>query len=115
MAKEIIFLLCFFILAYSSVSFAAKAYPNPWIPGGKNSNQGTLSEGITFDDLPTSGGEIYIYDSLGELVRKLSWESGNKNVKWDGKNTNGEYVASGVYLWKEKDSIGKISKLVIIR
>ncbi|MDR2436814.1 MAG: hypothetical protein LBD17_01900 [Endomicrobium sp.] len=115
MAKKIIFLLCFFVLEYSSVSFALKAYPNPWIPGGKNSNQGTLSDGITFADLSPAGGEIYIYDPLGELIIKLSWESGNKSVKWDGKNDNGEYVASGVYLWRQKDSSEKVSKIVIIR
>jgi flagellar hook assembly protein FlgD len=45
----------------------------------------------------------------------LYWESGNRNVKWDGKNNNGEYVASGVYLWKVRDASGKVSKLVIIR
>jgi flagellar hook assembly protein FlgD len=115
MAKKIIFLSCLFVLMHS-VSFAARAYPNPWIPEGKNNNQGTISEGITFDDLSDSGGEIYIYDSLGELVRKLFWESGNRNVKWDGKNDNGDYVASGVYIWRVKgDSAKKISKLVIIR
>ncbi|MDR1245172.1 MAG: T9SS type A sorting domain-containing protein [Endomicrobium sp.] len=114
MTKKIMFSLCF-LLGCVQLSFAAKAYPNPWIPEGKNKNQGTLSEGITFDDLDNSGGEIYIYDSLGELVRKLYWEKGNSNVKWDGKNNNGEYVASGVYLWKVKDAGGKVSKLVIIR
>jgi flagellar hook assembly protein FlgD len=115
MAKNIMLLLCFFVLSHS-LSFAARVYPNPWIPEGKNNNQGTISEGITFDGLPDSGGEIYIYDSLGELIKKLSWESGNRNVKWDGKNDNGEYVASGVYLWRIKeDSARKVSKLVIIR
>jgi flagellar hook assembly protein FlgD len=114
MAKEIMFLSCLFVFVHS-ISFAARAYPNPWIPEGKNKNYGTISEGITFDNLSLSGGEIYIYDTLGELVKKLTWESGNTNVKWDGKNDNGEYVASGVYLWREKDFSEKVSKIIIIR
>jgi hypothetical protein len=84
MMKKLWYSLCCLIFLYS-LSFAAKAYPNPWIPEGKNKNQGTLSGGITFDELSDSGGEIHIYDSLDELVRKLSWENGNKIVQWDGK------------------------------
>jgi flagellar hook assembly protein FlgD len=114
MTKRLWLSFCFLIFLYS-LSIAAKAYPNPWIPDGKNNRQGTLSSGIVFDDLPPSGGDIYIYDSLGELVRKLSWENGYNTVNWDGKNDNGQYVASGVYLWKIKDDSKKVSKLVIIR
>jgi flagellar hook assembly protein FlgD len=114
MAKRLWLSLCFLIFLYS-LSIAAKAYPNPWIPDGKNKSQGTLSSGIVFYDLPASGGYIYIYDSSGALVRKLFWENGHNTVNWDGKNDNGQYVASGVYLWKIKDDGKKVSKLVIIR
>jgi flagellar hook assembly protein FlgD len=114
MMKSMVILLCFFILLCSQ-SFAEKAYPNPWVPESKNDSQGTLSGGITFDDLAGSGGEICIYDFLGKLVKRLCWESGDGSIKWEGKNDAGDYVASGVYLWKVKGSDSGLSKLVIIR
>jgi hypothetical protein len=45
---------------------------------------------------------VKIYNSAGEFIRALwirpanSWE--NQDLSWDGKNMNGDLVASGVYL-----------------
>jgi flagellar hook assembly protein FlgD len=102
-------LLCFF-----SFANATKVYPNPWIPESKDGSQGTLAGGITFDGLPNDGGEIDIYSIFGEVVRKLRWNYGS-TLNWDGKNDQGEYVASGVYIWTIKGSISKNTKIVVIR
>ncbi len=38
--------------------------------------------------------KIYIYDIKGKIVKKVS------NLKWDGKDNNGEEVESGVYIYQ---------------
>ena len=50
---------------------------------------------------------IYIYNTAGQLVRRLSlgtmpagdYSSQSQAVHWDGRNNNGESVSSGVYLY----------------
>jgi hypothetical protein len=70
-------------------------YPNPFNPSTK----------IEFT-LPKSGFvSLDIYDVLGRKVRTLVSEelsSGYKSVIWDGKNEDGEDVASGVYFFQLK-------------
>lgn len=45
---------------------------------------------------------MFVYDVSGRQVRKLDVQDTNKGeasgVNWDGKNDNGEYVASGIYI-----------------
>jgi flagellar hook assembly protein FlgD len=115
MEKIIVFLVFGFWFPVSS--YAARAYPNPWIPDSKTTSNvhGTYHEGIKFDGLSNSGGTIFIYNSTGELVRKVMWSSGYTNAVWDGKNDISEYVASGVYIWVVKDGGSKSGKIVIIR
>jgi hypothetical protein len=67
----------------------AKAYPNPFDPDR------CLS--MTFSDL-TAQAQIKIYTISGELVRELDDTNGTGLVCWDGKNTNGSDVASGIYI-----------------
>lgn len=57
---------------------------------------------LTFRGLPVDAQDvkIYIYNSVGELVREL--DSGV--VVWDGKNKQGARVASGIYIYLVKTS-----------
>lgn len=105
-----------FICLFAVNSYSVKVYPNPWIPSSNSGQHGSFAvEGhINFKGVPQDGGEIYIYNATGELIRTLKWESGNL-VKWDGKNNIGEYVASGVYIWVMKDGGTKSGKIVIVR
>ena len=89
-------------------------YPNPfnpetWIPY-------QLSE-----DSPVS---ISIYDTTGKLVRTLSlgfqsagfYNSQGRAAYWDGRNTVGERVASGVYFYQlQTDAISPMRKMVILK
>ena len=89
-------------------------YPNPfnpetWIPY-------QLSE-----DSPVS---VSIYDTTGKLVRTLSlgfqsagfYNSRERAAYWDGKNTLGERVASGVYFYQlETPSFHQTRRLVILK
>jgi hypothetical protein len=70
-------------------------YPNPFNPTTK----------IEFTLSKPGFVSLDIYDVLGRRVRTLVSEelsSGYKSVIWDGKNDDGESVASGVYFYQLK-------------
>jgi len=67
------------------------SYPNPFNP----------STDITYD-VPPDGGKvtIQIFDAAGRFVKTLVNSNktvGRKTVTWDGRNDQGEQVATGVY------------------
>ncbi|MDQ1317582.1 MAG: hypothetical protein QG588_1234, partial [Candidatus Poribacteria bacterium] len=66
---------------------------------------------------------IKIYNSTGQLVRKLelgqkpagSYLDKNKAVHWDGKNSHGDKVASGIYFYQfESENYSALRKFVVI-
>jgi hypothetical protein len=70
-------------------------YPNPFNPSTK----------IEFTLSKSGFVSLEIYDVLGKRVRTLVSEelpAGYKSVIWDGKNEEGEDVASGVYFYQLK-------------
>lgn len=77
-------------------------YPNPF-------NQ---SIQIRFSKLAGRDAKIEIFDICGQLVRK--WDvpaiDNSGEIVWDGKNSKGEDIASGVYLFRMSDDIN--SKIV---
>jgi hypothetical protein len=84
------------------------AYPNPMRPGRPGHEQ------MTFDQLPV-GASLKIYTIRGGLVRELT-EEGNGQAHWDGRNDNGETVASGVYFVRiVGDGGDKILKVAVQR
>jgi len=70
--------------------------------------------------LPTSSsGELAIYDPRGQRVRVLltgKLPTGNSNITWDGRDDQGQAVASGVYFAKLKTA-GQTAtrKMVLVR
>ena len=68
-------------------------YPNPFNPETR----------IEFS-LPTAGDvSLVVYDVLGRTVRSLgsgSYTAGRHTVTWDGRDTYGQSVASGVYFYR---------------
>lgn len=80
-------------------------YPNPFLPARHTS--------LYFVNL-TSEAEINIYTLSGELVRELKADLSGTAV-WDGKNENGETVASGVYFALFKGNKTKIERIAVER
>ncbi|MGE5353261.1 MAG: FlgD immunoglobulin-like domain containing protein [Acidobacteriota bacterium] len=68
-------------------------YPNPFNP-----------ETIISYALPEeSNVELRIYNLMGKLVRTFlynSQPSGYKNIRWNGKDENGDMVSSGIYIYR---------------
>lgn len=68
-------------------------YPNPFNPTTR----------IDYE-IPTSGDvDIKIFNINGELVRVFTFSnqsSGRYSVNWDGRNSNNQPVASGMYLYR---------------
>jgi len=100
----------------------AYAYPVPFRPNGPEAGigpgkTGTEASGITFANIPQEG-EIEIFTVDGLLVRKIQIPYGlaESVINWDTKNSSGEKVASGVYIWRlTSNGNSKTGKLVIIR
>lgn len=78
---------------------AVYAYPVPFRPNAANpARYGTWQGQITFTNLP-SYGAVRIYTITGALVREIAITT-PPEMKWDIRNSGGEIVASGVYLWE---------------
>ncbi|MDZ7624088.1 MAG: FlgD immunoglobulin-like domain containing protein [Ignavibacteriaceae bacterium] len=70
-------------------------YPNPFNP------YTIISFSIPYD-LTNSFVELKIYDINGSLVKTLVSENlpaGNYLTKWEGDNTGGNKVSSGIYIY----------------
>lgn len=67
-----------------------KVYPNPWYPAA-------VPQGVAIDGL-TKTAEIKIYTVVGELVTVLNEADGNGRIVWNGKNSEGGNVGSGIYI-----------------
>ena len=92
----------------------AYAYPVPFRPNAGNpARYGTWAGGITFTSLPAYG-RIKLYTISGALVR--DFDIAAPTLKWDLKNTDGQIVSSGVYLWEiTAGKNRKTGKLVVIK
>ncbi len=96
-------------LASSSVS----VYPNPFILGEHDA--------VTFTSIPDKA-VLRIISINGELIRSIYSAGVGLSLKWDGKNSKGQYVSSGVYFFNihpatdatEKFNI-KTGKFVVIK
>ena len=84
-------------------------YPNPFNP----------ATSIKFT-VPIRGHvNIAVYDLLGRKIRTLvdqPLEAGSQSVLWDGMNTDGESVASGLYFYRMKtDSFEETRKMMLLK
>ncbi|RKY86744.1 hypothetical protein DRQ09_05650 [candidate division KSB1 bacterium] len=63
--------------------------------------------------------KLSVYNTLGQLVRTLINEEkspGEYRVIWDGKDNNGGYVSSGIYLYRvDTGEFSKIRKMMLIK
>jgi hypothetical protein len=84
----------------SSLSLeGVRIYPNPYIPAGTGANaKYRRAEGIRFEGL-TDKAKIRIYNVAGELVFEKDIENTGGVYDWPAANTDGNKVASGVYIY----------------
>ncbi len=86
--------------------------PNPFNPGAGPTN-------ISFNLQKSTKVNITIYDIKGQKVKTLAdavFQSGTHNLYWDGRNTNGQDVSSGIYFYKlEAQDIKQIKKCILLR
>lgn len=86
----------------------AQNYPNPFNPRTT----------ITFTLTARERARLAIYDVQGRLVARLAnrtFEAGSHQISWDGVDTNGRKVGSGVYLYRlTTDSGASSSKRMVL-
>jgi flagellar hook assembly protein FlgD len=84
-------------------------YPNPF----------NLSTTIQYQLYEQMSVKIAIYDILGRLVTTLTdglQPSGNYQVVWNGRNRDGQEVASGVYLYLfQTKGMKETKKILLLR
>jgi hypothetical protein len=89
--------------------YLSQNYPNPFNP----------STTIEYTLHRKEHVEITIYNLLGQKVRVLVDElkpAGVHRANWDGQDENGQYVASGIYLYRlENGDLGVSKKMVLLR
>jgi flagellar hook assembly protein FlgD len=91
-------------------------YPNPFNPSTKITFTVHGSQFIVRSPIPTT---LKIYNVRGELVRTLVNEPkrpGIREVIWDGKDEDGNSVASGIYFYQLKtDSYCQTRKMILLK
>jgi tetratricopeptide (TPR) repeat protein len=90
-------------------------YPNPFNPTTN------ISYSLPF----ASSVDLTIYDIMGREIKSFvfsSQSSGIQNIIWDGRNSNGENVSSGIYLYRirlqsleNNESFEKTAKLIMMK
>ncbi len=83
-------------------------YPNPFNP------QTTIS----YHQPTDSPLQVQIFNPAGELVRHLSagrTSTGHQSVIWDGRDTSGQPVTSGVYFYRVNQPDSPRRKMVLMR
>ena len=90
-------------------------YPNPFNPST------TISHTLPFQ----SSVELIIYDIMGREVKSFnpsSQSAGYQSIVWDGRNELGNWVASGIYLYRisiksleNSETFIKTAKLMLLK
>jgi glucuronoarabinoxylan endo-1,4-beta-xylanase len=85
----------------------AQNYPNPF----------SSSTAIQYNVKKQSDIKVTIYDMLGREVRKFRvglQTAGTHKILWDGRNSFGQKVANGIYLYKvQAGSKSRVKKMVL--
>ena len=87
----------------------AQNYPNPFNPTTE----------ISFSLPENAKVNLEIYNVLGQCVKTLvnrSMEAGVHTVTWDGRDTDGSSVASGVYMYRlQSEKFSQSRKMLLVR
>ena len=84
-------------------------YPNPFNP----------STNISYNLKTTADVNLIIYNSLGQKIKELVSQhqpAGKYKIKWDGKNSSGMLMPSGIYFIRlEAGSFVKTRRMLLLR
>jgi hypothetical protein len=84
-------------------------YPNPFNP----------ITTISYDIPKEENVKLEIYNSLGQLVNRLSdtfQKAGNYKISWNGNDTFGNSVSSGIYFYKlEAGNYRAVKKMILLK
>ena len=96
------------ILSVPGTFSNVRAFPNPW---RSDLNASVM---MTFDGFPSSAvTTLRLFTIAGEHVRTLS---GTQSIQWDLRNSSGERVASGIYIYLlTANNEQKTGKIAVIR
>lgn len=92
-----------------------KVYPVPWQPsiGGKfGSASKSCGTGLIIDGI-VSNIHVRIYNLQGDLAWEKDAAAADKCLAWDGKNSFGNKVASGIYIIIASNSSGRILRTTV--
>ena len=96
-----------------------KATQFRWALGQNMPNPVAVTTEIRFEVARSSDISIKVYNAMGQLVRTLRdgrVQPGRYSVHWDGTNTSGEKVSSGVYFYKmEANKFQATKKMLIVK
>lgn len=92
---------------HSPQNYYLSAYPNPFNPSCQ----------LDYNVPVNSNSNLKIFSSTGQLVKTYSELSGSGKIIWDGSNTNGQKISSGVYfaVLNCNDGIISLQKLVLLK
>jgi PKD repeat protein len=90
-------------------------YPNPFI-----SSESRSGININFNIARDAKVEVTIYNTKGQKIDSVpvgNLRAGSHNIKWDGKNSSNNDVASGVYLFRitENSKTTGVTKSLILK
>jgi len=94
----------------------AKPYPNPFTPLSADA----IYNEVTFPAAIINGGEggfeIKIFDLEGDIVMEKEAAEDSIEIKWAGKDSNGEYVSSGIYVYQAtRGIVNKIGTIIVAK
>ena len=90
------------------VTSMKNAYPNPFKAGNSTNIEVSLKAGET--------GSLTIYNVMGQVVKTVSLNEGTHTVNWNGRDSKGAAVGSGIYFYKlSTPSLNQTKKMVIVK
>ncbi len=90
------------------VTTMKNAYPNPFKAGGSTNIEVALKAG--------ENGTLTIYNVMGQIVKTVSLNEGSHMITWNGRDSRGTAVGSGIYFYKlSTPSLNQTKKMVIVK
>jgi hypothetical protein len=90
-----------------------------WALGQNFPNPAAASTEIRFEVARTSAVSIKVYNAMGQLVRTLEdkrFQPGRYSTHWDGTNSDGRRVSSGVYFYKmDAGKFAATKKMLLVK